>query len=68
MLQEKLNAIRKEFEKYPMIPAQKYMMARKTGHAGWTNLRPPLVSLSDRDGKALATALDALQFSDYCSD
>lgn len=66
-LQNKLNAIRKEFEKHPMIPALKQMMARKTGHIGWTNLRPPLVSLDEPDGRALEEALDALQFSDYCS-
>jgi len=68
VLQKKLNAVRKEFEKYPMIPALKQMMARKTGHIGWTNLRPPLVSLNEPDGRALEEALDALQFSDYCSD
>ncbi len=68
VLQEKLNAIRKEFEKYPMIPALKQMMARKTGTASWINLRPPLMPLSERDGSALAEALDALQFFDSCSD
>jgi len=68
VLQEKLHAIREEFEKYPMIPALKQMMARKTGNASWINLRPPLMPLGERNGRALAEALDALQFFDYCSD
>ena len=65
-LQERLNAIRMEFEKYPMIPALKYMMSRKSGNATWINLRPPLVPLHEKDGRALEQALDALQFSNYC--
>ena len=31
----------------PVIPALKLIMARRTGHAGWERMRPPLAALRD---------------------
>ena len=45
--QAALDGVRAAFEKLPLIPALKEAMARRTGHAGWRLVRPPLVELAD---------------------
>jgi 4-hydroxy-tetrahydrodipicolinate synthase len=45
-VQEDLNKYREATRDYAAIPALKQIMAGRTGDAGWLNLRPPLVNLS----------------------
>jgi len=40
----------------------KQMIADAKGDQGWTRLRPPLISLSTTEAKALASDLQALDF------
>lgn len=55
-----LSAMRKAVSGYPLPPALKALTARNTGQAGWENLRPPFVPLSDADRTALFAAFDAV--------
>ena len=57
---ETLSAMRKAVSGYPLPPALKALTARNTGNAGWENLRPPFVGLSDADRAALFAAFDAV--------
>lgn len=57
---ETLSAMRKAVSGYPLPPALKALTARNTGKAGWNNLRPPFVALSDADRQALFDAFDAV--------
>lgn len=57
---ETLSAMRKAVSGYPLPPALKALTARNTGNAGWNNLRPPFVALSDADRQALFDAFDAV--------
>lgn len=57
---ETLSAMRKAVSGYPLPPALKALTARNTGKAGWENLRPPFVALSDADRAALFQAFDAV--------
>ncbi len=59
-LNEKLIAIRKMIAKYPLAPSLKALMARHTGAKAWLTVRPPMVSLSDAECKALYAEFDAL--------
>jgi 4-hydroxy-tetrahydrodipicolinate synthase len=62
-LQERVNAVRSAFEKYPVIPALKATVARESGDPAWRTLRPPLVELSEAQSDALAAELRQLGFS-----
>jgi 4-hydroxy-tetrahydrodipicolinate synthase len=55
-----LTAVRKAISNYPLTAALKEIMARHTGDAGWTNLRPPLVRLGKGHADALFRALDEI--------
>ena len=65
-LQEKLTAIRKEIQKYPLIPALKYLLASGTGNPSWTNMRPPLTALTQSEASSLEKTLEDLEFSKFC--
>ncbi len=65
--QATLNAIRKEIQKYPMIPALKYLMAQKTGDPAWQYMRPPLTPLSEPETGALLRTLQELQLLQFCT-
>lgn len=39
------------------IPAQKRLLAMRTGDARWANVRPPLVALTEQAGRELSNAL-----------
>ena len=58
-MQDRLTAIRLVLQKYAFVPGLKAVMARHTGHRGWTNMRPPLVQLKAEAQQALFQALDA---------
>lgn len=54
------DAVRKTrltIQEYAPIPAQKRLLAMKSGDARWANVRPPLSAMSESDGKTLAAAL-----------
>jgi 4-hydroxy-tetrahydrodipicolinate synthase len=44
-------------QEYAPIPAQKRLLAMKSGDTRWANVRPPLSTMSESDGKTLAAAL-----------
>jgi 4-hydroxy-tetrahydrodipicolinate synthase len=52
-LQEHLSALRASIEAYPMIPALKVLMAHLTGEKAFSNLRPPLSELDEKQTQDL---------------
>lgn len=56
-LHESVKRFRQIVEKHGPIPAQKRLLALSSGDARWANVRPPLLALSEQEGKELATAL-----------
>jgi 4-hydroxy-tetrahydrodipicolinate synthase len=52
-MEKQVNAKRRAFEKYPMIPALKAYLAATTGKPAWRNLRPPLDALSAEEFQRL---------------
>jgi 4-hydroxy-tetrahydrodipicolinate synthase len=62
-LQQKLTVTRQTFDKFPLIAALKYVMARYTGRDGWNNVRPPISPLGERDIDKLERALSKIGFS-----
>ena len=44
-------------DKHAPIPAQKRLLAMRTGDERWANVRPPLAALSEDDGRELAETL-----------
>lgn len=62
MLQQDLDAIRKIFQSYPMIPALKAAVAHWSGESAWRNVRPPLSGLSEQQRSELLSELEAAGF------
>ncbi|HVG82184.1 MAG TPA: dihydrodipicolinate synthase family protein [Methylomirabilota bacterium] len=60
-LARRMVAIRSAFEKHPVIPALKFMQARRGGNPVWRAVRPPLRPLSDAAGTELLAALEAAE-------
>lgn len=60
--QQALDATRRVFQQFPMIPAMKAAIAWKTGDDGWRPVRPPLVELDQNQQKNLESGLDNLGF------
>ena len=60
-LARKMVAIRTAFEKHPVIPALKFIQARRSGNPVWREVRPPLRPLSDAAGTELLAALEAAE-------
>lgn len=56
---EIMTATRKAVTSVPLIPALKALVARNTGDARWTNIRPPHMKLTDAQASALFAAFDA---------
>ena len=52
-----MKAVRLLFQDYAPIPAQKALLAKRTGEARWNNLRPPFRQISDARRDALAESL-----------
>jgi 4-hydroxy-tetrahydrodipicolinate synthase len=59
VLQEHLTALRRTISRFAPIPAMKALMARKSGHANWAKVRPPLVALEAAQTERLAAELAA---------
>ena len=53
-----VREVRMLFQDYAPIPAQKALLARRTGDARWNNLRPPFRPMADDRRDALATSLE----------
>jgi len=59
-ISQKMNElieIRKTIEAYPVIPALKSIMAKISGREEWKNVRPPLVSLDNKNTEKLLIEL-----------
>ena len=60
--QAHLTAARAGIEKFPMIPALKFLMSYKSGDVQWLNLRPPFVSMDEVSQRKLLDALQSARF------
>jgi 4-hydroxy-tetrahydrodipicolinate synthase len=56
-MQARLNAVRNAFEKRPVIPALKAVVAHYAKDASWRTVRPPLVELPEPDAAPLLDEL-----------
>ena len=56
-LHETVKKVRLLLQDYAPIPAQKALLAMRTGNSKWHNLRPPLKPISSEKANALARAL-----------
>ena len=61
--QARLDVIRGVFQKFPMIPALKVVIAHYGADPGWTTVRPPLVALTPGQAHALVAELDQQRFA-----
>ncbi len=59
---EHLIAVRTVIEAYPVIPAQKFLLARHRQDPQWRRVRPPLLDLDDAQGTKLSEALARIDF------
>lgn len=63
-LHEDVKRFRLLMQDYAPIPAQKRLLAIKTGDARWANVRPPLSAMPEKVGEELAARLrDEFDFS-----
>lgn len=60
-INKKIKAVRDVFEKYPVIPSLKATKIKE--NSNWSNIRPPLVALSDQQRSNLAKDLKDINFS-----
>ena len=56
-LHEEVKRFRLLMQEYAPIPAQKRLLAIKTGDARWANVRPPLSAMPEKAGEELAATL-----------
>jgi 4-hydroxy-tetrahydrodipicolinate synthase len=61
--QQRLNAIRAVFQKFPMIPALKQAIAHWGDDPAWCKLRPPLIELSEDHKAQLLASLTEQGFA-----
>jgi 4-hydroxy-tetrahydrodipicolinate synthase len=61
LINKKIKAVRDVFEKYPVIAALKATKIKEDSN--WSNIRPPLVALSDQQRSNLAKDLKDVNFS-----
>jgi 4-hydroxy-tetrahydrodipicolinate synthase len=61
-LQQELTAVRAAIQKFPMVPANKAILAELRREPGWNVVRPPLRSLPDEAKQPLFASLAALGF------
>ncbi len=59
---ERMIGVRTALEAYPVIPAQKYLLARQRKDPHWQRVRPPLLDLDDQQGAALVQSLANIDF------
>jgi 4-hydroxy-tetrahydrodipicolinate synthase len=61
-MQQQLSVLRAAVQKFPMVPANKAILARLQEAPDWNIVRPPLVTLSNEARAQLFGALEALHF------
>jgi 4-hydroxy-tetrahydrodipicolinate synthase len=61
-MQQHLNAVRAAVQAFPLVPANKAILARLQGEPTWNVVRPPLVPLGDEAKTRLFASLEALHF------
>lgn len=61
--QQRLNETRAVFQSFPIIAAMKATIGWKSGDAGWSKMRPPLVELDAEQDALLRVKLRAVGFS-----
>jgi len=59
---QQMIAVRTALEAYPVIPAQKFLLARHRKDPQWRRVRPPLLDLDDTQGDALVQSLANIDF------
>ena len=57
-----VERLRLILQRYALIPAMKQMIADAKGDPGWARLRPPWMSLTEANARALAADLQGLDF------
>jgi 4-hydroxy-tetrahydrodipicolinate synthase len=62
-LQQELTAVRAAIQKFPMVPANKAILAELRHTGAWNLVRPPLRPLADEAKQALFASLTALGFA-----
>jgi 4-hydroxy-tetrahydrodipicolinate synthase len=62
-LQKKINDVRGVMQGYVMIPAMKYVIAHYGADPAWNKVRPPLVEVTEAQGRDSITKLEALGFT-----
>jgi 4-hydroxy-tetrahydrodipicolinate synthase len=62
-IQASLNDVRLAVQRFPLVPALKKIISHYAADPEWNRLRPPLVELSDPQGKELIADLDKVGFS-----
>ncbi len=62
-LQQDLTAVRAAIQKFPMVPANKAILAELRQAPAWSAVRPPLRPLADEAKQALFAALTSLGFA-----
>ena len=62
-LQQELTAVRAAIQKFPMVPANKAILAELRQAPGWNVVRPPLRPLADESKQTLFASLTALGFT-----
>lgn len=61
-MQQQLTAVRAAIEKFPLVAANKAILAELRDASGWAVVRPPLRPLAAEARERLFAALDALRF------
>jgi 4-hydroxy-tetrahydrodipicolinate synthase len=61
-VQQKITAVRAAIQKFPVIPANKAILARFQSTPEWATVRPPLSPLADGAKAQLFGSLESLQF------
>jgi len=62
-LQQEVAAVRAAIQKFPMVPANKAILAELRQSPGWNVVRPPLRPLADEARNALLASLASLGFA-----
>ena len=61
-IQESVNKVRSTVQQFPLVPALKKIISHYGADPEWSRLRPPLVELSETDGRKLIANLTAIGF------
>jgi 4-hydroxy-tetrahydrodipicolinate synthase len=61
-IQASLDEVRRVVQQFVLVPALKKILSHYASDPEWNRLRPPLVELSEADGKSLISGLEQLGF------